>query len=103
MVRGCTHADFIANMIEVFGQEGTDARLLGIASKQGSGEVISQAVDNARNGGIVSEPAPSTPAGRSCPHGAMTRRQGTSAKGAWTGYFCPLQKGDPNQCKPVFV
>lgn len=41
--------------------------------------------------------------GKSCAHGAMTYRSGNGAKGAWAGHFCPLQKGDPNQCKPIFV
>jgi hypothetical protein len=39
---------------------------------------------------------------KTCTHGVRTKRQGTNARGSWTGYFCPLQKGDPNQCKPIF-
>lgn len=39
---------------------------------------------------------------KTCSHGIRTKRQGTSSRGAWTGYFCPLQKGDPNQCKAIF-
>jgi hypothetical protein len=37
-----------------------------------------------------------------CEHGERVKRNGVSAKGPWTGHFCPLQKGDPNQCKPIF-
>src|SRR5512135_3698766 len=37
-----------------------------------------------------------------CPHGERVRREGTSAKGPWVGWFCPLKKNDPNQCKPEF-
>jgi hypothetical protein len=37
-----------------------------------------------------------------CSHGARTRREGVSAKGPWVGYFCPLKKGDPEQCAPIF-
>lgn len=48
-------------------------------------------------------PPPPAGGGHNCAHGAMTRRTGTSAKGPWTGFFCPLPKGDPNQCKAVFV
>lgn len=33
-----------------------------------------------------------------CAHGKRTRREGTGARGKWVGYFCPLPKGDPNQC-----
>lgn len=48
--------------------------------------------------------AASAPVGevRTCEHGKRTRREGTSAKGAWVGFFCPLAKGDPSQCKPIF-
>lgn len=44
-------------------------------------------------------PAP----GIQCAHGTRTTRTGNSAKGPWTGHFCPLPKGDPNQCKPIFA
>lgn len=104
VVRGDTFAQFVENMVEVFGQAGTDARLLGIQSKQTDSHVITQAVQNARDGGVVNEPAAVNP-GKSCPHGQMTKRNGTSAKTgkSWTAWFCPLEKGDPNQCKPEFV
>lgn len=46
-----------------------------------------------------SEPAPSGQV-KTCPHGTRTRREGNGSKGKWVGYFCPLPKGDPNQCKP---
>jgi hypothetical protein len=39
---------------------------------------------------------------RMCSHGKRTRREGNSARGQWVGWFCPLPKGDPNQCKPDF-
>lgn len=47
----------------------------------------------------AAEPAAS---GRMCAHGAMVQRNGVSARGPWSGWFCPLPKGDPNQCKAVF-
>ena len=54
-----------------------------------------------------SEPAPAqqAPQGaaevvRVCSHGKRVRKTGTSAKGAWAGWFCPLPKGSPDQCKP---
>lgn len=46
-------------------------------------------------------PAPAS--GRTCLHGPMTFRTGTSAKGPWSAYFCPAQKGDPTQCQPQFL
>jgi hypothetical protein len=35
---------------------------------------------------------------RMCVHGKRTERSGTSAKGSWTGFFCPQPKGAPDQC-----
>ncbi|MGS2646049.1 hypothetical protein [Streptosporangium sp. G12] len=57
-------------------------------------------------GTAPSRPATSTPPGqqgKSCAHGEMTYRTGNGTKGPWAGYFCPLQKGDPDQCKAIFV
>lgn len=55
--------------------------------------------------GGQSRPASAPPgqAAKSCAHGEMTYRTGNGAKGPWKGYFCPLEKGDPDQCKPIFV
>ena len=52
----------------------------------------------------TSAPAVAAPpaSGRLCAHGPRTRRNGTSARGAWVGWFCPLAKGHPDQCKPEF-
>lgn len=60
----------------------------------------------------LAEPAPAAPSAtqtqvasgtlKTCAHGVRTKRQGHSSRGAWTGYFCPLPKGDPNQCKAIF-
>jgi len=47
-------------------------------------------------------PAAAAPGAPVCPHGPMTRRTGTNARGAWTGYFCPSPKGTPDQCKARF-
>lgn len=38
-----------------------------------------------------------------CPHGAMTPRSGSGAKGPWKAWFCPTPKGTPDQCKPQFL
>lgn len=35
-----------------------------------------------------------------CPHGVRVRREGSSSKGKWVGFFCPLPKGNANQCDP---
>lgn len=51
------------------------------------------------NQGGGSEPPPAGKA-HTCPHGVRIRREGTGSKGKWVGFFCPLKKGDPNQCDP---
>jgi hypothetical protein len=38
-----------------------------------------------------------------CAHGAMTFREGVSAKGPWKGWMCPAPKGAPNKCDAIFV
>ena len=38
-----------------------------------------------------------------CSHGAMTFREGVSAKGPWKGWMCPAPKGAPNKCDAIFV
>lgn len=45
--------------------------------------------------------------GKSCVHGAMTYREGTTKSGpnagkTYKGYFCPAPRG-ANQCKPEFI
>lgn len=40
--------------------------------------------------------------GQMCKHGAMVYRSGNGNNGAWQGYFCPTQKGDPDKCKPRY-
>lgn len=39
---------------------------------------------------------------RVCAHGKRTEKSGHSAKGAWTGYFCPLGK-KPGSCPPEWA
>lgn len=39
---------------------------------------------------------------KTCQHGQRNLVKGISAKGPWVGHFCPLEKGDPAQCKPIF-
>lgn len=48
--------------------------------------------------------APSAPPADAmfCSHGQRTKKQGRSARGPWTGYFCPLPKGHPDQCDAVW-
>lgn len=40
---------------------------------------------------------------KTCKHGEMKFRNGSSAKGPWKGYFCPSPKGTVDQCEPQFI
>lgn len=50
------------------------------------------------NGGAA-EPAPAGQV-KTCAHGVRKRVEGTNNRGKWVGWFCPLEKGNPNQCAP---
>lgn len=39
---------------------------------------------------------------RMCAHGQRNRREGTSSKGKWVGWFCALPKGSQGACKAEF-
>ena len=39
---------------------------------------------------------------RVCSHGKRTHRTGTSAKGAWSGWFCPQPKNATDKCDPIW-
>jgi hypothetical protein len=39
---------------------------------------------------------------KTCEHGVRVKREGTSSKGKWTGYFCALPKGSAGACDPVW-
>lgn len=64
------------------------------------GDPFDIAQANLARGGVQSVSDPDAPV---CKHGARTKRTGTNARGAWTGYFCPLPKGNPEQCKAEFA
>lgn len=49
-------------------------------------------------------PAPTAPQAdaKFCPHGQRTLYNGTKNGRAYTAFFCPLPKGHPDQCGPVW-
>lgn len=57
----------------------------------------------AEKGGAQRQSTPPGTPSKNCAHGEMTYRTGNGVKGSWQGYFCPLPKGDDNQCKAIFV
>lgn len=43
------------------------------------------------------------PQGKTCAHGVMAEKWGNRGTAdEWHGWFCPLPKGDPNKCRPVY-
>lgn len=97
-VGGDTPPDLRDALINWFGEPMTDA-LVGHFT-----EAIADPFDIATGtleaGGITATPDADAPM---CKHGARKKRDGVSAKGPWTGWFCPLPKGNPDQCKPDFA
>lgn len=55
-----------------------------------------------KGGGSAPVQSSSSGGGRTCSHGNRVRREGDGRTGHWVGWFCPLEKGNPNQCKPEF-
>jgi hypothetical protein len=43
------------------------------------------------------------PGSKSCKHGPMAFKTGTSARGAWQGYMCNAPKGAPDKCETIWV
>jgi hypothetical protein len=43
------------------------------------------------------------PGTKTCKHGIMTFKTGTSAKGPWQGYMCAAPKGAPDKCETIWV
>jgi len=43
------------------------------------------------------------PGSKSCKHGPMAYKTGTSAKGPWQGYMCNSPKGSPDKCETIWV
>jgi hypothetical protein len=105
-----TFVDFKSHLVDVLGPAGAEAVITTMATSiEGAPITVEQAVSNVQ----ASIPAtvvanqtftPSTaPTGRTCKHGPMLKKQGTSAKGPWKGYMCPTPKGTPDQCDAVFL
>lgn len=67
-----------------------------------------QAISNVQTAFSGSTVVSNTPAatgpvcGPNGSHGPMVYRTGGSGSDRWEGHFCPLPKGDPNKCRPVY-
>lgn len=42
-------------------------------------------------------------AAQTCRHGAMSYKEGVSAKGPWKGYMCAAPKGATDKCQTIWV
>ena len=47
--------------------------------------------------------AAEAPGSKSCKHGPMAFKTGTSARGPWQGYMCNAPKGAPDKCETIWV
>jgi hypothetical protein len=43
------------------------------------------------------------PGTKTCKHGQMAFKTGTSARGAWQGYMCAAPKGALDKCETIWV
>jgi hypothetical protein len=112
LIAGDDFVSFKSHLSDVLGPEGAESLLTTMATSIEGAPSFEQAVANVGaqfpNATPVS-PVPQTvtpstaPVGRSCKHGPMTKRSGSSAKGPWKGYMCPTPKGTPDQCEPMFL
>ena len=75
--------------------------LIGSVSQSFSGARPAPAVSS----GSVSRPAPAVASNEAptCRHGAMTYKEGVSAKGPWKGYMCAAPKGATDKCQTIWA
>ena len=75
--------------------------LIGSVSQSFSGARPAPAISS----GGVSRPAPAVAGGEAptCRHGAMTYKEGVSAKGPWKGYMCAAPKGATDKCQTIWA
>jgi hypothetical protein len=91
---GLTDLSMVASLIKSTGKE------LGGAPSQPA--PTAEAISQQFNATPVAAPAPAV-SGNTCRHGAMSFREGTSAKGPWKGYMCAAPKGAPDKCDTIWV
>lgn len=89
VVRGWTVDEFIANMEDIFGKDGTDERLLGIAGKPAPTAPATVAENNLNAAGVATERVSGS--GKFCAHGEKLPTSGISKKTnkQWNALDCP--------------
>jgi hypothetical protein len=66
-------------------------------------QVVAQAFPAAQVVAVTPTGVPAQEAGKSCRHGAMVFKSGTSQKGPWQGYMCPTPKGAADKCDTIWI
>jgi hypothetical protein len=62
-----------------------------------------QAAFNASPVAVTSTGQDVASASKTCKHGVMAFKTGTSARGPWQGYMCAAPKGAPDKCETIWV
>lgn len=73
--------------------------LIGSVSQSFSGSNVAAPVRN----NFAPEHVPSVGGGNTCKHGAMSLKEGVSAKGPWKGWMCAAPKGATDKCQTIWV
>ena len=62
-----------------------------------------QAAFNASPVAVTSTGQDAASASKTCKHGVMAFKTGTSARGPWQGYMCAAPKGAADKCETIWV
>ena len=92
---GLTDLSMVATLIK-----STSAELGGVPA-QAAPTVA--AVAQAFNATPVAAAPLEQPGTKTCKHGQMAFKTGTSARGAWQGYMCAAPKGALDKCETIWV
>lgn len=106
-VGGVDYPEFLANLEQLVGSAGLEMfekewNAWITETLPGKAITPDEAIKNLRGGGVIGN-QPQHGEERVCKHGKRQKRTGTSAKGPWTGWFCPLDKNDSDNCGPEFA
>jgi hypothetical protein len=89
-----------AGNVELFKALALDVAQAGTLGKPTSPERVHRTTTPATEDAWVATQQPQ--GAHACAHGPRQRKEGTSARGPWVGWFCPLDRKDPNNCGPIF-
>ena len=95
---GLTDLSMVSTLIKTTGRE-----LLGGASAPTASSVAAQFNEPQSTNPVQPVAVQSNGQARTCRHGEMAFRSGTSAKGPWKGYMCAAPKGAVDKCDTIWV